>query len=146
MWSQKVHTRTCVCVCDLDSHCQAAFMLPVNLEEGIGEWVWEEEEAATEVILGVCNLLPQEVGHALPGLRLPLEVPLDILEVCHSPHQSLCGSGTPPSLPLPVMLSLWMYLKHQSRISLFLYVVCVRMCACLCEDHCETFGVISFFA
>lgn len=75
-------------------------MLPVNMEGGIREWV--EEEAVTEVILGVCNLFPQEVGHALPALELPLEVPLNILEVCHDPHQTLCGRGTPPpSYPTP---------------------------------------------
>lgn len=56
---------------------------------------FEEKEAATEMILGVCNLLPQELGHALPALWLPVEVPLNILEVCHDPCQTLCGTGYP---------------------------------------------------
>jgi hypothetical protein len=48
-------------------------MLPVNMEGGIRERV--EEEAAAEVILGVGNLFPQELGHALPALSFPWKSP-----------------------------------------------------------------------
>jgi len=70
------------------------------MEGGIRKWV--KEEAATEGILGVCNLFPQEVGHALPALGLPLEIPLNILEVCHDPHQTVWQwhLPSPPSLPI----------------------------------------------
>ena len=98
------------------------------------------------MILGACNLLPQEVGHALPALGLPLEVPLDILEVCHNPHQSLCDSGAAPVSPIASHVFPLDVPKASIEGQPFsLFFVCMRMCACLSEDHCETFGVISFF-
>lgn len=103
----------------------------------------EEEEAATEVLLGVCNLLPQEIGHALPALRLPLEVPLNSLEMCHIPHQSLCGSGA--ALPSPTSISLihcqscfpsagTKSINQGSVFFFFFSVICV--CVCICVPIC----------